>query len=46
LLVEQTEKTLAGELSGWVQQMQTALDKLTEKEEAETVKTKVSAAKA
>jgi SLOG in TRPM, prokaryote/SMODS and SLOG-associating 2TM effector domain 1/Protein of unknown function (DUF4231) len=35
LLVEQTEKTLEGELAGWVQQMQTALDKLTEKEQAE-----------
>ena len=46
LLVEQTEKSLAGELSGWVQQMQTALDKLTEKEEAEAGKDKVSAAKA
>ena len=33
LLVDQTEKTLEGELAGWVQQMQSALDKLTEKEE-------------
>ena len=32
LLVDQTEKTLEGELAGWVQQMQTTLDKLTEKE--------------
>ena len=32
LLVDQTEKTLEGELAGWVQQMQSALDKLTEKE--------------
>lgn len=35
LLVEQTERTLAGELAGWVQQMQSALDKLTEKEQAQ-----------
>ena len=32
LLVEQTEQTMEFELSGWVQQMQSALDKLTEKE--------------
>jgi SMODS and SLOG-associating 2TM effector domain 1/SLOG in TRPM, prokaryote/Protein of unknown function (DUF4231) len=32
LLVDQTEKTLEGETAGWVQQMQSALDKLTEKE--------------
>jgi len=35
LLVDQTETTLAGELAGWVQQMQSALDKLTEKEQAQ-----------
>ena len=46
LLVEQTEKTLEGELAGWVQQMQTALDKLTEKENADAEKDKVPAAKA
>jgi len=46
LLVEQTEKTLEGELAGWVQQMQTALDKLTEKEQATSEKDKVPAAKA
>jgi len=33
LLVDQTETVLAGELAGWVQQMQSTLDKLTEKEE-------------
>jgi hypothetical protein len=44
LLVEQTETTLEGELAGWVQQMQTALDKLTEKEEADAEKNKVPAA--
>jgi hypothetical protein len=32
LLVDQTEKTLQGEMAGWVQQMQTTLDKLTEKQ--------------
>jgi hypothetical protein len=32
LLVDQTEKVLEGEMAGWVQQMQSALDKLTEKE--------------
>jgi hypothetical protein len=46
LLVEQTEKTLAGELAGWVQQMQTSLDKLTEKQQADAEKNKVPAAKA
>lgn len=46
LLVEQTETTLEGELAGWVQQMQTALDKLTEKEEADAKKNQASAAKA
>jgi hypothetical protein len=47
LLVEQTEKTLEGELAGWVQQMQTALDKLTEKEQADSDKSnKVTASKA
>jgi len=46
LLVEQTEKTLEGELAGWVQQMQTALDELTEKEQAETEKNKPPAVKA
>jgi hypothetical protein len=45
ILVEQTEKTLAGELAGWVQQMQTALDKLTEKEQTEAEKNKGSSAK-
>lgn len=44
LLVEQTETTLEGELAGWVQQMQTALDKLTEKEEADAEKNKAPAA--
>lgn len=33
LLVEQTEQALAGELAGWVQQMQSALEKLTEKQD-------------
>jgi hypothetical protein len=33
LLVDQTEKTLEGELAGWVQQMQSTLEKLTEKED-------------
>jgi hypothetical protein len=47
LLVEQTEKTLEGELAGWVQQMQTALDKLTEREQApEKGKDKAPTAKA
>ena len=32
LLVDQTEKTLEGELAGWVQHMQSALDKMTEKQ--------------
>ena len=32
LLVEQTERTLEGELAGWVQHMQSALDKMTEKQ--------------
>lgn len=32
VLVEQTEKALESETAGWVQQMQSALDKLTEKE--------------
>ena len=32
LLVDQTEKALEAETAGWVQQMQSALDKLTEKE--------------
>jgi hypothetical protein len=35
LLVDQTEKTLESETAGWVQQMTSALDKLTEKEPAE-----------
>jgi hypothetical protein len=35
LLVEQTEDVLAGELTGWVQQMQSALDKLMERQEKE-----------
>ena len=34
LLVDQTEKTLESETAGWVHQMQSALDKLTEKEPA------------
>lgn len=46
LLVEQTEKTLEGELAGWVQQMQTALDKLTEKEQSDAERNKVPAVKA
>ncbi len=33
LLVEETEKTLERETAGWVQQMQSALDKLSEKQE-------------
>jgi hypothetical protein len=45
LLVEQTETTLEGELAGWAQQMQSALDKLTEKEQA-AGENKVQAAKA
>jgi hypothetical protein len=32
VLVDQTEKALESELAGWVQQMQSGLDKLTEKE--------------
>ena len=32
LLVDQTEKSLEKETSGWVQQMQSELDKLTEKQ--------------
>jgi hypothetical protein len=32
VLVDQTEKALESEAAGWVQQMQSALDKLTEKE--------------
>ena len=32
LLVDETEKTLEAETAGWVQKMQTTLDKLTEKE--------------
>jgi SMODS and SLOG-associating 2TM effector domain 1/SLOG in TRPM, prokaryote/Protein of unknown function (DUF4231) len=32
VLVDQTEKALESEMAGWVQQMQSALDKLTEKE--------------
>lgn len=34
VLVDQTEKVLETETAGWVQQMQSALDKLTEKEPA------------
>ncbi|HEX2611922.1 MAG TPA: SLATT domain-containing protein, partial [Gemmatimonadales bacterium] len=34
LLVEQVERVLESETAGWVQQMQSALDKLTEKEPA------------
>jgi biopolymer transport protein ExbB/TolQ len=33
VLVDQTEKALETETAGWVQQMQSALDKLTEKEQ-------------
>jgi hypothetical protein len=36
LLIDQTEKTLESETAGWVQQMQSALDKLTEKEPSST----------
>lgn len=46
LLVEQTEKTLEGELAGWVQQMQSALDKLTEKEQSAEEGDRARAAKA
>jgi SLOG in TRPM, prokaryote/SMODS and SLOG-associating 2TM effector domain 1/Protein of unknown function (DUF4231) len=46
LLVEQTETTLEGELAGWVQQMQSALDKLTEKQQAAAGINKAAAAKA
>jgi len=46
LLVEQTETTLEGELAGWVQQMQSALDKLTDKEQAAAGNNKVPATKA
>jgi hypothetical protein len=46
LLVEQTETTLEGELAGWAQQMQSALDKLTEKEQAAGDNNKALAAKA
>lgn len=38
LLVGQTEQTLAAETAGWVQQMQSALDKLTQKEPVATAK--------
>jgi hypothetical protein len=38
LLVDQTEKALESETAGWVQQMQSALDKLTEKEPQVTAK--------
>jgi hypothetical protein len=34
VLVDQTEKAMEAETAGWVQQMQSALDKLTEKEPA------------
>ncbi|HEX4750322.1 MAG TPA: DUF4231 domain-containing protein [Bryobacteraceae bacterium] len=34
VLVDQTERTLESETAGWVQQMQSALEKLTEKEPA------------
>jgi hypothetical protein len=36
LLVEQSERTLESETAGWVQQMQSTLDKLTEKEPSST----------
>jgi hypothetical protein len=36
LLVDQTERTLEAEMAGWVQQMQSALEKLTEKEPDKT----------
>ncbi len=39
LLVDQTETTLAHETAGWVQQMQSTLDKLTEKESTSNQKT-------
>ena len=45
LLVEQTETTFEGELAGWVQQMQSALDKLTEKAQAAADNNKVPATK-
>lgn len=44
LLVEQTEQTMEFELSGWVQQMQSALDKLTEKESGGTEQAKAAEA--
>jgi len=34
VLVDQTENVLASETAGWIQQMQSALDKLTEKEQS------------
>jgi hypothetical protein len=34
VLVDETEKVLASETAGWIQQMQSALDKLTEKEQS------------
>ncbi|MBV9403754.1 MAG: SLATT domain-containing protein, partial [Acidobacteriaceae bacterium] len=37
VLVDQTEKALETETAGWVQQMQSALDKLTEKEPSSKV---------
>ncbi len=44
LLVDQTEKALEGETAGWVQQMQSALDKMTEKEQAGTGQQRSTAA--
>jgi hypothetical protein len=44
LLVEQTEQTMEFELSGWVQQMQSALDKLTEKETGSAEQAKAAGA--
>ncbi|HLK67036.1 MAG TPA: DUF4231 domain-containing protein [Bryobacteraceae bacterium] len=44
LLVEQTEQTMEFELKGWAQQMQSALDKLTEKQSTSTDKTNAQTA--
>ncbi len=38
LLVDETERTMANETAGWVQQMQSALDKLTEREPSSVAK--------
>ena len=44
LLVDQTEKVLEAETAGWVHQMQSALDKLTEKEPQSNLKATTTSA--